>query len=136
MMLLPEELRFALRANRIARNAAGAEVVPDPVPILKLFNPVGPATWLASELADDDDTLFGMADLGFGCPELGAFSLCEIARIRLPYGLRIEWNTAFSSPHPLPLWAHTARRLGSLILAEAHFRSAAGNGPSPMVPPA
>ena len=29
-----------------------------------------------------DDTLFGLADLGFGCPELGSFSLAEIERLR------------------------------------------------------
>jgi len=85
MILLPPELRFALRANDINRRAAEQKGERfDPVPVIKLFNPLGAATWLATELADDDDTLFGLADLGFGCPELGAFSLSDIASVRLP----------------------------------------------------
>src|SRR3546814_3231519 len=72
MILLTPELRYALRANDIARRAADRDgkSAPNPVPVVKLFNPVGAATWLATELADDGDTLFGLADLGFGCPEL------------------------------------------------------------------
>src|SRR3546814_16660443 len=96
MMLLTPELRAALRANDIARHAAAREgqTEPDPLPVVKFFNPVGAATWLATELYADDDTLFGLADLGFGTPELGVFSLSELAGIRLPYGLGIERDTA------------------------------------------
>jgi hypothetical protein len=63
-----------------APRAPQAAAEPDPVPVLKLFNPLGAATWLATELGEDGDTMFGLADLGFGCPELGYFSLSEIAR--------------------------------------------------------
>jgi hypothetical protein len=88
MILLPDDLRKALRANAIRHGIAlrGGLAEPDFVPLLKLFNPLGASTWLASELAEDGDTLFGVADLGFGCPELGTFSLSEIAAIPLPYG--------------------------------------------------
>src|SRR3546814_17571202 len=103
MILLTPELRYALRANDIARRAADRDgkSAPNPVPVVKLFNPVGAATWLATELADDGDTLFGLADLGFGCPELGRFSLSEVASVRLPYGLGIERDLGFASTHPL-----------------------------------
>jgi hypothetical protein len=69
MILLTPDLRFALRANDINRRAAARDEKPepDPVPVLKLFNPVGAAAWIATELYDDGDTLFGLADLGFGC---------------------------------------------------------------------
>ena len=52
MILLPPGLRFALRANDIARRAADRDgkSAPDPVPVVKLFNPCGAATWLATEL--------------------------------------------------------------------------------------
>jgi hypothetical protein len=63
-------------------------------------------------------TYFGLADLGFGCPELGSFSLSQIAAIRLPFGLRIERDLAFRTGHPLSLWAQTARNLGSIRQAE------------------
>jgi len=83
-----------------------------------LFNPLGAATWLATELAGDGDTLFGLADLGFGCPELGYFSLCEIATLRLPFGVRIERDEDFASDAPLSRWADFARREGSIIAAQ------------------
>lgn len=123
MIVLPPELRFALRANAINRRAADARDARfDPMPQLKLFNPLGPATWLASELADDGDTLFGLADLGFGCPELGSFSLSEIASVRLPFGLGIERDLAFEGRHRLSVWAAWSRRAGSILWAETLLR--------------
>lgn len=126
MILLPDDLRAALLANAAAHRAAqlAGAAEPDPVPVLKLFSPVGAATWLATELDEDGDTLFGLADLGFGCPELGSFSLTEIASVRLPFGLRIERDLDFRTPHPLSVWAARARRTGTIILAEAQLRAA------------
>ena len=119
MIALPHPIHFALRANALTSSIheqRGERF--DPLPVIKLFNPVGAATWIATELYDDDDTLFGLADLGFGCPEMGVFSLSEIAAVRLPFGLFIERDTAFETTHPLSLWADTARRAGSIITAE------------------
>jgi len=69
MILLTPTLHFALRANDLAHRAAQRDgrSEPDPVPIVKFFSPVGAATWLATELGEDGDALFGLADLGFGC---------------------------------------------------------------------
>jgi hypothetical protein len=135
MILLPPELRFALRANAINAQAAKAKNERfDPVPLVKLFNPLGAATWLATELADDDDTLFGLADLGFGCPELGPFSLSEIAWVRLPFGLGIERDLGFESRHRLSIWAAWSRRAGSILWAETLLRRVARGdeiGPPP-----
>jgi hypothetical protein len=129
MILLTPELRFALRANDISRRAAQREdrAEPDPCPLVKLFNPLGPATWLATELGGDGDTLFGLADLGFGCPELGYFSLSEIAALRLPFGMAIERDIAFETPFPLSRWADTARRTGSILSAQTLLRRAAAD---------
>ncbi|MGL4302781.1 MAG: DUF2958 domain-containing protein [Sphingomonas sp.] len=129
MILLTPELRFALRCNDINRRAAMRDdkPAPDPVPVLKLFNPLGAATWLATELYGDDDTLFGLADLGFGCPELGVFSLSEIASVRLPYGMRIERDIGFESLHPISVWAAWSRRAGSILHAQSPLRRAAAN---------
>jgi hypothetical protein len=121
MILLTPDLRFALRANAIAHQAAqhAGRAEPDPAPVVKFFNPVGAATWLATELDRDGDTLFGLADLGFGCPELGSFSLSEIETVRLPFGLSIERDLHFESAHPLSVWADEARAAGS-IMGAAH----------------
>ena len=120
MILLTPAHRAALRAN-----AAESERTPghDPAPVVKLFNPAGPATWLASELDRDGDTLFGLADLGFGCPELGRFSLAELARLRLSLGLGIERDLFFETAVPLSVWADAARRAGSIPAAEIALRA-------------
>lgn len=115
---LPAELADELRAN--AGNAGG-----DHLPIVKFFNPAGAATWLATELADDGDTLFGLADLGFGCPELGAFSISELQAIRLPFGLSIERDRFFSTEFRLSAWAEAARAGGSIATAEQILAAAA-----------
>ncbi len=119
MTLLPSDLRFALNANGYtSRIHRARETAFDPWPVVKFFNPVGAATWLASEIDGDGDTLFGLADLGFGCPELGCFSLAEIAAVRLPFGLGIERDEHFDPLGPLSIWTEAARRLGSIQLAE------------------
>ncbi len=130
MILLTPVLRTTLRANDIARLAADRDgrAAPDPIPTVKVFNPMGAATWLATELAEDGDTLFGLADLGFGCPELGSFSLTELAGIRLPFDLRLERDLCFSSLHRLSTWADTARRAGSILHAETLLRRTATGG--------
>ncbi|WP_077145968.1 DUF2958 domain-containing protein [Sphingopyxis sp. KK2] len=119
MTLIPANLAFALQANALtSRLRAERDQRFDPWPVVKLYNPVGAATWLATELADDGDTLFGLADLGFGCPELGYFSLAEIREVKLALGLRIERDQHFDPMVALSVWADTARRLGSIIAAE------------------
>lgn len=80
MILLTPDLRERLLANSRKRNV-------DHVPVVKFFNPLGAGTWLATELEADNTTLSGLADLGFGCPELGYFDLGEMQALRLPFGL-------------------------------------------------
>jgi hypothetical protein len=120
MILLTPDLRFTLRANAINRRAAtrDGKPEPDPVPVVKFFLSAGAATWLATELFVDDDTLFGLADLGFGTPEMGTFSLSEIASVRLPFGMGIERDIGFESIHPISVWANAARVVGSISAAE------------------
>lgn len=129
MILLTPELRAVLIGNTLTRRAAieGEWPEPDPLPVLKLFNPLGAATWLATELYEDGDTLFGLADLGFGCPELGVFSLSEIASVRLPFGLGIERDEMFATPHPLSVWADAARDAGSILAAQIRLAALAVN---------
>jgi len=123
MITLPHAILSALRANaRASRLHEQRDERFDPFPVVKFFNPLGAATWIATELYDDGDTLFGLADLGFGCPEMGVFSLTEIAGVRLPFGLFIERDEHFEPLAPLSLWSDTARRMGAIVLAEAELR--------------
>lgn len=144
MDLLTPDLRARLCANAAARHDAVRrdDAEPDPAPVVKFFLSGGAATWLATELDGDGDTLFGLADLGFGCPELGSFSLGEIAALRLPLGFGIERDLGFSSVIPLSLWAGTARATGSIIRAAAtladadwRLRAALKRVPSDPLPP-
>lgn len=126
MKLLTPELAARLRANDAARRTAAAcgGREPDSQPVVRFFNPVGSATWLATEM-DEDGILFGLADLGFGCPELGSFALSELEEVRLPFGLGIERDLGFAPHHPLSVYAEAARRAGSILLGERGLREAA-----------
>jgi hypothetical protein len=125
MKLLTPDIAARLSANDAARRAAAArgEREPDPEPVVRFFNPVGSATWLATEM--DEDILFGLADLGFGCPELGSFALAELEAARLPFGLGIERDLGFTPHHPLSIYAAAARSAGSVLLGERKLREAA-----------
>lgn len=82
MILLPTQLRFALRVNDIAHRAAvqDGKPEPDPAPVVKFFNPAGAATWLATELDADGDTLSTLcgaphnAEIGAGWNRTGETS--------------------------------------------------------------
>lgn len=128
MNLLTHDLRACLLAN------SGSEG--DHLPVVKFFNPIGAATWLFSELDEDGDILFGLCDLGFGCPELGSASLSEIGAVRLPLELTIERDLAFEPSHSLRVYAEAARACGQITehpdhLARAAHRLARDRRPSP-----
>ena len=107
------------------RNAqAQGKQEPDPVPVARFFNPLGTATWLATEL-DEDGILFGLADLGLGCPELGSFSLRELQSLRLPFGLGIERDILFDTALPISAYVAAARQAGSILGAEKLLRERA-----------
>ncbi|OHV86683.1 DUF2958 domain-containing protein [Mesorhizobium sp. ORS 3428] len=118
MILITDELRACLLAN-------GAEIETDHVPVVKLFNPVGAATWLLTELDADGDTLFGLCDLGFGFPELGSVSLAELQAVKGPLGLGIERDLYFKPRFPLSVYAEASRTAGHITEAEQLLRQAA-----------
>jgi hypothetical protein len=113
MKLLTPALTLRLRANATQRGD-------DHMPVVKFFNPLGIGVWLATELDVDGGTLFGLADLGF--PELGSFSLSELASLRLPFGMGIERDLLFEGLFPISIWADTARSAGSIAAAESLLR--------------
>lgn len=113
MMLITKEIDRQLLANGAA--SASGQDNSDVKPVLKLFNPCGAATWLISERDPaDPDILFGLCDLGFGCPELGSVSLSEIQSVRLPFGLSIERDKSFEADKSLDEYADEARHLGRI----------------------
>jgi Protein of unknown function (DUF2958) len=140
MLLLTQDLRARLIANAAAHHEAMQHGLrePDPAPVVKFFNPCGAATWLFSELDADGDTLFGLCDLGFGCPELGSASLTEIAAVTLPLGLTIERDLCFEGRFPLTVYADAARLIGRITEDGARLEAAAAaraNALSELPPP-
>lgn len=129
MILLTPTQRAQLLANGRQRGI-------DHVPVVKFFNPFGAGVWLATELDDDGDIMFGLADIG--CPELGSWSLSELETIRLPFGMGIERDLLFTGDFPISVWADAARTAGGIRAAErilcARARDDAGSTLQPTDP--
>lgn len=117
---------------------------PDHIPVVKIFNPFGAATWLLTEADhDDEDRLFGLCDLGQGFPELGYVSRKELEETRVnprlrvhvantdeviagtsKVGLPLERDRHFNTEHPLTVWLEAAQLEGRItedeeVLAQA-----------------
>ena len=99
--------------ERLLRN--GRHRDQDHLPALKVFNPTGAATWLFSELDENGDTLFGLADLGFGTPELGYSSLSELASVRVRFGLGLERDRHFKARFPISIYTEAARAAERIV---------------------
>ena len=89
----------------------------DPFPVVKLFTPDAGATWLITEAYPEasDVRLFGLCDLGMGCPELGYAMLSEIEDVRGKLGLPVERDLHFKAEHRLSTYAANARRAGMIV---------------------
>ena len=109
MRLLTKVIESRLLANHKKVVESGGEISLKPV--VKYFNPVGSATWLITDV-DDDGILFGLADLGFGTPELGYVSLKELEGVKVGFGLGIERDLSFEADKTVSEYATEARELG------------------------
>ena len=120
MKLLTEEQRTKLLANGTRRGA-------DHEPVVKLFNPCGAGTWLLSELDPEypDECGFGLADLGFGTPELGSIGLLELTEYRGPFGLGIKRDIHFTANHTLSIYTEAARAAGHIVESGPELEAAA-----------
>ena len=73
MQLMTKEIKKDLLRNGDVTNRGN-----DHKPVVKFFGG-GACTWLITEMDSiDDDTLYGLCDLGMGSPELGYVSLKEL----------------------------------------------------------
>ena len=108
-------MKLLTRAQRAQLLANGRNRDRDHQPVVKFFDPSGAATWLLTELdPEDGDTLFGLADLGSGSPELGYSSLAEIGAARCRLGLSIERDLYFEPRYSISVYAkaaYVARRI-------------------------
>ena len=106
-------MRLILDHHRTALIANWENETQDHAPVIKLFTPWAAATWLISELkpgtVPEEDLLFGLCDLGLGCPEPGYVALSELKSLRGPVGLRIERDVHFEPQATLSVYADAAR---------------------------
>ena len=110
MKLITEEIKTKLASNKGDANVDK--------PYLKLFSPTGSATWLITEIVDED-TLFGLCDLGMGFPELGYVSLQELESVELPFGLKIERDMYFTPDKTLKEYASVAREHSRIVTEDS-----------------
>jgi len=111
MTFLTDEQRARMLANGAAR-ANGGPI--DPYPVVKLYTPDAPASWLLTDLDADGDQAYGLMDAGTGFPELGRVSLSALADVRGPAGLRIVADPRFAPRRPLSAYTANAMRDGSI----------------------
>jgi hypothetical protein len=90
---------------------------PDHKPVVKLFSPVGGATWLLTEINPADmDRCFGLCDLCMNEPELGYVSRAELASVRIMGGLlKLERDLFFKAEKPLSQYVDEARANGRIV---------------------
>ena len=116
-MKLLTQKQFAQLLDNGRRQAAvkGTPDELDPLPVVKLFNPCGAATWLLTEIDPDDHSVaWGLCDLGMGCPEFGTVSLTELQAYRGRFGLGIERDRHFAADKPISDYIEEANRLGRI----------------------
>ena len=70
----------------------------NPLIIAKFFDPVGSATWYATQYDLQRNNCFGYVT-GLFNDEWGAFSIDELESLKRPFGLSIERDIHFSEIH-------------------------------------
>lgn len=90
-------------------------------PAVKIFSPVGADTWsIASMNPQDEDTMYGLCDLGLGYPELGHVPLSEVQSMTVRVsaassaGIGLERDLYFKPNHPLSTYAEAAQQDGAI----------------------
>ena len=95
-----------LNNNRVLADASIKEdKLFDPEPIVKLFDCMGPSTWLLSEM-DESGYAFGLCDMGWGEPELGYVSVHELMDV---LGIRLERDRYWQADGKMSEYATAAR---------------------------
>ena len=117
MKLLTKEIRDKLLANgREQAKVKGTKAEKDFWPVVKLFYPAGPATWLLTELdPEDEDVAWALCDLGMGFPEFGTVRISELEGFVGTAGLRIERDKSFKAKAPISRYIAAADDAGCIV---------------------
>ncbi len=94
--------------------AAGLAI--DPLPVVRLFTPDAHATWLLVALNPaDQDTAWGVMDVGIGMPDLGEIKLSDLASIVGPRQQPVMRDRYFKAVRPLSEYLRLAQENGSIV---------------------
>ena len=128
MELMTEELREQLLGN-------WGQPDSETKPALKIFSPIGAATWLIHSMdPQDNDLLYGLCDLGYDSPELGQVSLSELQEIHIPLkampgmtlgNLGLERDLYFEPQHTMKIYTKAAQLAGRITEEREHLEAAA-----------
>ena len=93
MQLMTKQIKEKLLLNGDVTNKGN-----DHKPVVKFFGGSS-FTWLITEMDSvDDDTMYGLCDLGMGYPELGYVSLSELQSLKFPpFNLGVERDLHFKA---------------------------------------
>lgn len=69
-------------------------------------------------MENDEDTLFGLCDLGFGEPELGYVSLNEIVQANKKIAFPVERDVYWTPTKSISAYATAARQAGKIVEPE------------------
>lgn len=110
----------------LVKNGLPENTDQDHSPVVKWFTPDANATWLVSEILDDE-TAFGLCDMGHGFPELGYISLKDITEYVSPFGNKIERDISFEGKFPMSVYQEASRSIQMItdqesLLLEAERR--------------
>lgn len=104
------------RARLLAHGAAlAAGQRLDPLPVVRLFTPDAHVTWLLVSLdPTDDDTAYGLIDLGIGMPALGTVKLSDLVSIVGPHKQPVMRDRYFQPARRLSEYVRLAQEDGSI----------------------
>lgn len=109
MMLVTKAIRKKLLKNGERRSL-------DHIPVLKIFNPCGAATWLFVSMDPEaPDLLYGLSDLGFGVAETGDVRLSELQSLKGRLGIGMERDRYFRAVYPLHVYLKAAESAGGIV---------------------
>lgn len=109
--------------DQLIKNGSPQHSGKDHTPLVKLFTPDAQCTWLISEI-NDEETAFGLCDLGIGCPELGYIYIPELRNLRGNLGLHVERDLHFEGKYPLSVYTEAACYNQLITLNENELKKA------------
>jgi Protein of unknown function (DUF2958) len=123
MITINERLATSEQLAQLVFNGRPENCDKDHAPVLLWFLPGTDMKWLVSEIVDDE-TAYGLCDLGVGFPELGYIHLPDLLHLQNSRVFGIERDRHFEPKHPMSVYARTASNLRFISTKDADLTTA------------